>query len=269
MPHSTNHHPADEFNRQHTAPPDRQKPSKTRRSAPRQPQPVPLAVWFVPADPADLTGPRQSGPADYWQLPPLLAEKIIGDYANPGSTVLALGAGTAAVERAAARLDCRTPAHPDRSVQPASVDLLILTLHPELVAGARGDAHDSAGGRQVWARRAALLSPRGILAVVLPPGRPPEQPAAVVAAAVGVGLAYLQHIPAVLWTAGEDHLIPPALVCGVLTQLWRPGHDAPLGDLLPAHADVLLFTARPEADPLLPPHSDTSPGIRRSDGGAR
>ncbi len=279
MPHRSDHDSADQSDHHHTGPPERHKPSKTRRPALRQPQPVPLAVWFVPADPADLTSQRRSGPGGSWQLPPLLAEKIISDYANPGSTVLALGgstASTAAVEHTAARLDCRLPARPDSrrtSDQPASVDLLILTLHherPPATGGASDDdADDHADATGVWRRWGALLSPGGILAVVLPPGRPPQQPAAVVAAAVGAGLAYLQHIPTVLWTPGEDHLTPsPSLDCDVLTQLWRPD-DAPIGDLLPAHADVLLFTAHPGADPLPPPRSDSPAGIRRSAGGVR
>jgi hypothetical protein len=288
MPHSPSHDPADQpahHHHHHTTTHGRHKRSRTRRPAPRQPQPVPLAVWFVPTHPIDLTGQRQAGPADSWPLPPLLAEKIVNDYANPGSTVLALGgsaATTAAVEHAAARLDCRTPARPRPPGQPATVDLLILTLHHELPpAAARGDADhgdaDGADSRQGWPRRAALLSPRGILAVVLPPGRPPQQPAAVVAAAVGVGLAYLQHIPTVLWTPGEDHLTPPTPDLDILTQLWRPGHDAPLADLLPAHADVLLFTAPdpgpdslpPPRRPLLPDTTDVTAAGHRPDRGAR
>ena len=81
----------------------------------------------------------------------------------------------------------------------------------------------------------------------------------------------------------EDHLTPPTGDLDVLTQLWRPGHDAPLADLLPAHADVLLFTAPdPEPDPLpqpprpLPPDTtdttdttDVTAAGRRPDRGAR
>jgi hypothetical protein len=245
---------------------------------------VPLAVWFVPADPTHPAA-QPTENAEPWQLPPLLAEKIISDYASPGSTVLPVGGSAAVIGHAAARLDCRTPARlagprQSRSGPRASVDLLILTpaRDPRNSAasaaretrsseggGSEGseasDAGSASGGRGDWPRWAAWLTPRGILAVVLPPGRPPQQPATVIAAAVGVSLAYLQHIPAVLWTPGEDQLTPPGPGLGVHSQLWRPEEDVPLRELHPAHADVLLFTAPeiaaafPRTDrPVAPPH---------------
>lgn len=256
-------------------------PAQTAPPVVRPPQPVPLAVWFVSADPTDPIDPAAppTESAEPWQLPPLLAEKIISDYASPGSTVLPVGGSAAVVDHAAARLDCRTPARltrprQSRSGPGASVDLLILTPARDLKDGAAsagretgggeggGTAGGSAGsaaggagsasaGRGDWPRWAAWLTPRGILAVVLPPGRSPQQPAAVIAAAVGAGLAYLQHIPAVLWTPGEDQLTPPGPGLGVHSQLWRPDQDVPLGELHPAHADVFLFTA-PDADPADP-----------------
>ena len=239
MPQNTNHDSTPESrNRQSAAP---AQAAQTESPVVPAPRPVPLAVWFVPADPthpAD-TGVLPSGSAEPWQLP-LLVEKIISDYASPGSIVLSVGGSAAVVGRVAARLDCRTPAELSRrrrsqtGPQP-SVDLLIVT---------RG----TSGGRGDWPRWAAWLTPRGILAVVLPPGRPPQQPAAVIAAAVGAGLAYLQHIPVVLWTPGEDELTAtggPGL--GVHHQLWHPDQDVPLRELHPAHADVFLFTA-PDPD---------------------
>ena len=250
MPQNTNHDSTPESrNPQPAAPAQAAQTAQTAQTASPvvpAPRPVPLAVWFVPADPTYLadTGVLPTGSAEPWQLPPLLVEKIISDYASPGSTVLSIGGSAAVVGHVAARLDCRTPAELSRrrrsqtGPQP-SVDLLILT---------RG----TSGGRGDWPRWAAWLSPRGILAVVLPPGRPPQQPAAVIAAVVGAGLAYLQHIPAVLWTPGEDELTPPGGPgVGVHHQLWRPDQDVPLRELHPAHADVFLFTA-PDADPADP-----------------
>lgn len=270
MPQNTHHDSTPESRNTQPA-----APAQTARPAPqaaRPPRPVPLAVWFVPADPAHSagTGVLPTGRVEPWPLPPLLVEKIISDYAGPGSTVLSIGGSAAVVGHVAARLDCRTPAHLAHRRQPrtgprASVDLLILTPAPDpkdstaSTAGAgrepggseeggsagraAGGAGRVSGGRGEWPRWAAWLTPRGILAVVLPPGRPPQQPAAVIAAAVGAGLAYLQHIPAVLWTPGEDQFTPPGPGLGVHSQLWRPDEDVPLGELHPAHADVLLFTA--------------------------
>ena len=262
MPQNTNHDSTPESRNTRPA-----IPAGTAPQAARPPRPVPLAVWFVPADPtrpAD-TGVLPTGSAEPWQLPPLLVEKIISDYASPGSTVLSIGGSAAVVGHVAARLDCRTPAElsrrRSRTGPQASVDLLILTPARDpkestasagrepggregggSASGAAGGAGGTSGGRGDWPRWAAWLTPRGILAVVLPPGRPPQQPAAVIAAAVGAGLAYLQHIPAVLWTPGEDELTPPGPGLGVHHQLWRPDQDVPLRELHPAHADVLLFT---------------------------
>lgn len=271
MPQNTNHDSTPESRNTHPA-----TPARTAPPAARPPRPVPLAVWFVPADPTHPTdtGVLPTGTAEPWQLPPLLVEKIISDYASPGSAVLSIGGSAAVVGHVAARLDCRTPAElsrrrRSRTGPEASVDLLILTpardpedstasAGPEpggreedgLAGRAAGGAGGTSGGRGDWPRWAESLAPRGTLAVVLPPGRPPHQPAAVIAAAVGAGLAYLQHIPAVLWTPGEDELTPtggPGV--GVHHQLWHPHQDLPLGKLHPAHADVLLFTA-PDADPV-------------------
>lgn len=275
MPQNTHHDSTPESRNTQPA-----APAQTARTAPpalRPPRPVPLAVWFVPADPTHPTGTvvLSTGGAEPWPLPPLLVEKIISDYASPGSTVLSIGGSAAVVGHVAARLDCRTPAHVAHRRQPrtgprASVDLLILTpTHDpkDSTAGADYETGDSeeggsagsaaggagrvSGGRGEWPRWAAWLTPRGILAVVLPPGRPPQQPAAVIAAAVGAGLAYLQHIPAVLWTLSEDQFTPPGPGLGVHSQLWRPDRDVPLGELHPAHADVFLFTA-PDAAPVDP-----------------
>ena len=288
MPQNTHHNSTPES--RHTQP---AAPAPTAPPAARPPRPVPLAVWFVPADPTHPTGTvvLSTGGAEPWPLPALLVEKIISDYASPGSTVLSIGGSAAVVGDVAARLDCRTPAHvarrrESRTGPRASVDLLILTpahnptdstadagLEPGdskeagTAGSARGGAGRVSGGRSEWPRWAAWLTPRGILAVVLPPGRPPQQPASVIAAAVGAGLAYLQHIPAVLWTLGEDQFTPPGPGLGVHSQLWRADEDVPLRELHPAHADVLLFTApdftAPDADDLVDPRTDrpaASPG---------
>jgi hypothetical protein len=165
-----------------------------------------------------------------WTVPPLLAQQLLAVYTAPGGTVLAVGASAATVARAALRLDRRPPSHgANRWAAPGSIDLLVITL-PDSDRGATGP--DDGG---VWRRWPQLLTRTGILAVVLPPTRAPGDPAAVVAAAVGAGLSYLQHVIAVLWPLHENHLDRP------------PGHRSggPAGGGLPAaHADVLLFTPR-------------------------
>jgi hypothetical protein len=140
--------------------------------------------------------------------------------------VLSTGGSARLVARTAARLDRNPPA---RSRRPASgtVDLLVVT------PPAAADATPVDGGAEQARRWARLLSPAGVLAVVLPPSRGPAEPAAVVAAAAGAALGYLQHVIALLWTLHEDHLDPPAS-----TQVGG-GLDVDQ----PAFADVLLFTA--------------------------
>lgn len=215
------------------------------------PVPVPLAVWPTPCTaPVRPSDPASAGASGrVWLVPPLLAQRLIAVYTAPGGAVLAVGGSARTVARTAVRLDRRPPARGrDRRAAAGSVDLLVLTpliltppaLDPPI--GIAGIAGSGAGGGG-WRRWPYLLTPTGILAVVLPPTRAPGDPAAVVAAAVGSGLTYLQHAVAVLWPLHEDHLDPTH------PDLLGQGR----GELPAAHADVLLFTPgrfpEPEEDP--------------------
>jgi modification methylase len=183
---------------------------------------VPLAVWSTPAPPTT--------PGTEWTVPPLLAQRLIAVYTHPGSTVLTTGASARLVARTATRLDRRPPAH-SRRPGPGTVDLLVATPPTDTDT----TPLDGGGAEQArwWAR---LLSPAGVLAVVLPPSRGPAEPAAAVAAAAGAGLGYLQHVIALLWTLHDDHLDPP-------TTAATTGVGGVVGTEESAFADVLLFTA--------------------------
>ena len=215
---------------------------------------VPLTVWPIP-----VTGPACT-PTGEWAVPPLLAQRLLAVYTHPGDTILAAGGSARLVAATADRLNRRPPhCGPGRRPAPGSVDLIAAT--PD-----RSGPPD-AGACRRWAH---LLTPAGVLAVVLTPGLLPDQPAGVVAAAVGAGLSYLQHLVAVLWPLHADHLDPP-----------DPGPaqpDSAAGDppgVLPAaHADVLIFAARAEQptpnidpDPAARPAGPRPAGTRR--GGIR
>lgn len=233
---------------------------------PRQTPPVavPLAVWPTPSTaPVRPSDPASdAGPARVWMVPPLLAQHLIAVYTGPGGAVLAVGGSARTVARTAVRLDRRPPARGrDRRAAGGSVDLLVLTppaLAPPLGdAGTGGTVGGGAGGGG-WRRWPHLLTPTGILAVVLPPTRAPGDPAAVVAAAVGCGLTYLQHAVAVLWPLHEDHLDPPTHPDGAEPGRVEPGRVEPGPAELPAaHADVLLFTRSPEPEDAPEPDTDT------------
>ena len=220
---------------------------------PAQPT-VPLAVWSTPV--TATTRPGDGQPGGVWLLPPLLAQHLLAVYTAPGGTVLAVGGSARTVARTAVRLDRRPPARGrNRRAVAGSVDLLVLT--PAASGPAIGDPVGTGGGG--WRRWPQLLAPTGVLAVVLPPTRAPGDPAAVVAAAAGAGLTYLQHAVAVLWPLHDDHLDPATHADSV--PLAR-------GELPAAHADVLLFTPGqfpgPEAHPDTDP--DGRPAARPSSG---
>jgi hypothetical protein len=196
-----------------------------------------------------------------WLVPPLLAQHLIAVYTAPGGTVLAVGGSARTVARTAVRLDRHPPARGgDRRAAAGSVDLLVITS-PALAlpfgdtgnagSGAAGAGRASGAGGAGWRRWPHLLTPTGVLAVVLPPTRAPGDPAAVVAAAVGSGLTYLQHAVTVLWPLHDDHLDPPTT------------HPDPVepdrGGLPPAHADVLLFTPDRSPEPEEAPDPGTDP----------
>jgi hypothetical protein len=214
-------------------------PETTQPLEQTPPVPVPVAVWTTPyGAPVRASDPASAGASGrVWLVPALLAQHLIAVYTAPGGTVLAVGDTARTVARTAIRLDRRPPARGrDRGAAAGSVDLLVLT--PPAPAGGGG-----------WRRWPHLLTPTGILAVVLPPTRAPGDPAAVVAAAVGSGLTYLQHAVAVLWPLQEDHLDPTHL-----DPTTHPdGVEPDRGGLPAAHADVLLFTPgrspEPEEDP--------------------
>jgi len=233
----------------HTPTPD---PSSTQPAARIQPatgapspvclpgRQVPLSVWPVPVTGAALT------PTGGWGVPPLLTQRLLAVYTHPGDTVLAAGGSARRVAATAAELGRRPPT---LSRHPAAGSVSLVTATPGQHQPAGPDAY------RRWAR---LLTPTGVLAVVLSPDRPPDQPTLVVAAAAGAGLSYLQHIIAVLWPLHEDHLDPPT----------NPTHpDAGAAALPPAHADVLVFTATAEPTPGPGParlHSRTAhPGSTR------
>ena len=249
-------------------------PASPDTTQPQQQTPlvaVPLAVWPTPSTApvrsSDLAS--DAGPARVWLVPPLLAQHLIAVYTAPGGTVLAVGGSARILARIAVRLDRRPPTRGrDRRAAAGSVDLLVLTppaLAPPLgttgAAGTAGAVGSGAGG-EGWRRWPHLLGPTGILAVVLPPTRAPGDPAAIVAAAVGAGLTYLQHAIAVLWPLHEDHLDQPhpdgVEPDGVEPDGVEPGPVEPgRGELPAAHADVLLFTRSPEPEDAPEPGTDT------------
>ena len=237
MPHTPSLHlPPSEFAPTTPASPETTQPLQ------QTPPPVPLAVWTTayaaPSRPSDSASAGASGRV--WTVPPLLAQHLIAVYTAPGGTVLAVGDTARTIARTAVRLDRRPPARGrERRAAASSVDLLVLT--PPAPAGGGG-----------WRRWPRLLTPTGILAVVLPPTRAPGDPALVIAAAVGAGLTYLQHAVAVLWPLHEDHLDP--------THPDLAGQAR--GELPAAHADVLLFT--PGRSPE--PEEDAEPGADPSTG---
>lgn len=203
-------------------------------SRPGDTGPVPLAVWPTPTPTSRWGGGLGGG----WRVPPLLIQHLLAVYTSPAATVLAAGGSAHLVAATAARLDRRPPARTaGRRPAPGSVDLLLVT------PPGTGDTDPSDGG--VWRRRARLLTPTGTLAVVLAPTRAPGDPAAVVAACVGAGLDYLQHVVAVLWPLHDDHLDPP-------DHHTTPADRPPAGAAVPlpaAHADALIFTTHPATDP--------------------
>ena len=220
-------------------------------TAPGPAQPtVPLAVWSTPV--TATTRPGDGQPGGVWTVPPLLAQHLLAVYTAPGGTVLAVGGSARTLARTAVRLDRRPPARgSDRRAAAGSVDLLVLTPAPG------GPAVGTGSG--LWRRWPHLLAPAGVLAVVLPPTRAPGDPAAVIAAAAGAGLTYLQHAVAVLWPLHDDHLDPPTHPDSV---------PRARGELPAAHADVLLFTPGqfpgPEAEADTGP--DGRPVVRPSSG---
>ena len=219
---------------------------------------VPLAVWPTPSTaPVRPSDPASdAGPAPVWMVPPLLAQHLIAVYTAPGGTVLAVGGSARTLARTAVRLERRPPARGrDRRAAPGSVDLLVLT--PPALVPPLGTAGEG------WPRWPQLLTLTGVLAVVLPPTRSPGDPAAVVAAAVGAGLSYLQHAIAVLWPLHEDHLAPPTHPDGAGPDGAEPGRAEPGRAELPAaHADVLLFTRSPEPEDAPDPGTDVQPDGR-------
>lgn len=237
MPHTPTHIPSP-FTPTTTPPPLQPQP---------QPQLVPLAVWPTPhTSSARLGDPGPAGPAGPgWRVPPLLAQHLIAVYTAPGGTVLAVGNSARTLARTALRLERRPPARGhDRRAAARSVDLLVLTP-PAL------DPGTGATGGGGWRRWPQLLAPAGILAVVLHPTRAPGDPAAVIAAAAGAGLTYLQHAIAVLWPLHADHLDPPR----------HPGCDDPgRGELPAAHADVLMFIPGPSPESEDDPETETGTG---------
>lgn len=209
---------------------------------------VPLALWLTPIDPA----PAPAGAAQ--AVPVLLAQNLVAVYTGPTGTVLAVGGSAHLLARTAARLG-RRPAPRTAGHRPAagSVDLLVLTP-PTASPTASSAASPAAEGRTpgpdgaAWRRWTRLLSPAGVLAVVLPESRGPSDPAMVVAAAVGAGLIYLQHIPALTWPLHDDHFDPPANVAsahgGEPHHCSAPGQCAEAGAVRTAHLDVLIFGRR-------------------------
>jgi modification methylase len=206
--------------------------SATSTQQPELSAAVPLAVWSTPT--SDTLGPDTA-----WTVPALLAQRLLAVYSHPGATVLAAGASARLIAGIARRLDRQPPTRTaGRRVAAGSVDLLIATptapiTTPAPPTGARAADHDTSSTDQVacWAQQ---LRPAGVLAVVLAPSRTPDEPAAVVAAATGAGLTYLQHVVALTWPLHEDHLDPPT----------TPAH-ADAGTNPPAepgHVDILMFT---------------------------
>ena len=204
---------------------------------------VPLALWLTPTDPA----PAPGGAAQ--AVPVLLAQNLVAVYTGPTGTVLAAGGSAHLLARTAARLG-RRPAPRTAGHRPAagSVDLLVLTpptAGPTASPAVEGRTPGPDGA--AWRRWTRLLSPAGVLAVVLPESRGPSDPAMVVAAAVGAGLTYLQHIPALTWPLHDDHFDPPANVAsahGGEPHRSEPGQRAEAGAVRTAHLDVLIFGRR-------------------------
>ena len=234
MPHSTHPHP-----QHHPHPVNAANVSDASPAGAPDPA-VPLALWLTPTDPA--TGSGDTG----WVVPPLLAQNLIGVYTSPGGTVLATGGSAHLIARTAARLG-RQPAPRTGGNRPAAgtVDLLVITANPTGQAPVlAGDGRSPMTDPVVWRRWTRLLSPPGVAAVVLPATRAPGDPAAVIATAVGAGLTYLQHIPALTWPLHEDHLDPPDPTGHI-------GQGRPVGS---AHLDVLIFTGE-----AVPTQSDRTP----------
>lgn len=261
MPHTSQRHvPPSNLTPTTPASPETTQPLQPLQQTP--PVAVPLAVWptpcTAPVRPSDPASAEASGRV--WLVPPLLAQQLIAVYTAPGGAVLAVGGSARTLARTAVRLDRRPPARGrDRRAAAGSVDLLVLTppaLAPAIdpTIGDTGTASSGAGGARGggWRRWPHLLTPAGILAVVLPPTRAPGDPAAVIAAAVGSGLTYLQHAIAVLWPLHDDHLDPthPDLL----------GQRS--GELPAAHADVLLFTLGRSPEPEEDPEPGADPDLR-------
>lgn len=207
---------------------------------------VPLALWLIPTDSA----PARPGRAAR-AVPVLLAQNLVAVYTGPTGTVLAVGGSAHLLARTAARLG-RRPAPRTAGHRPTagSVDLLVLTppTASPTAASPVADGSTPAPDGAAWRRWHRLLSPAGVLAVVLPESRGPSDPAMVVAAAVGAGLAYLQHIPALTWPLHDDHFDPPANVAsahgGEPHHRSESGRHAEAGAVRIAHLDVLIFGRR-------------------------
>lgn len=201
--------------------------------------PVPLGIWLCAPTDEDEAG-----------LPPLvhglsraLVTRVAQEFSRPADTVMATGFDAARVAavmaaRASRRLPTQTTVPITNSNRDGGDSLrppdgsLGLILAVELPAPCVD--HDG----QPYLTWARWLRPGGVLAVVTasPAGVDDfaHHTAAVVRAAETAGLSYLQHIVAVLAHVDGDRLLvadPP------------PSAEADRTVHIPAHSDLLIFTA--------------------------
>jgi hypothetical protein len=236
---------------------------------------VPLALWLcAQPDPRQPTTPAPG--AARALLPAQLARRIVTEYTRPGA--LLVGPACPALLRETARLGRRAVAltsDPARARQASTtLDLSMPTQHlqlthvcrgrltdPAVVADLAGQAHAlvtvnldghaypaSAADPASLAACAALLRPGGLLITVSrnqqQPGRLVDLAARTIRAAEQAGLAYLQHVVALLAPVQAGQLRPGLTGWQRRTLRARLARGEPAQHAV--HADVLVF-ATPEA----------------------
>ncbi len=234
---------------------------------------VPLALW--PCAQPDSHQPTRPA-AGRALLPAQLARRLLTEYTRPGALLVgptcpvllhqaallgrravALTCDPAGARQTSATLDLTLPAQHRPLVQirrgsptsPEAISNLIGQAHALVTVNLDGHAHPTATAEpSSLAACAALLQPSGLLITISRnqqhAGRLVDLAAQTIRAAEQAGLAYLQHVIALLAPVQAGHLQPSLTGWQRRTLRARLAHGEPTHHAV--HADVLVF-ATPEA----------------------
>lgn len=233
--------------------------SRNGRRSPSAHADIPLGIWLCPPD--DIRAGQVSADvtAEQGGVLPALVARIITEFAEPGATILTSGAQADSLAQAARSSAHRVIAAPpeivtvcdERNEQAeASVQQKPITAPGAAdLAVAVSESFDSPNGIIAVCRGWAMALSSGGIAVVITnnpagPSTFANQAGAVVAAARDSGLAYRQHVVAVVARVCGDRLLIP-------TDAAPQPAAAPSDTVhLPVHTDLLIFqrVAAPSAD---------------------